>query len=347
MTREIIILPGDGIGSEVVTQAVRVLDMIAKQSGVRFNYVYDIIGSSSRELTGSSLLKETLKRSRTADAILLGTLSQHAFDKMIGEDQDNGILKLRRSMGVFATLHVVTSFGGVATNKIYETGRLKNLDIQVYRDASDGNAIVNGEDTGDDSINERFHSQSDLLRLARPAFKSSANRRGRVHIVLQAGRRDNQAKWVEAMENLSREFPEVSVTYQTMEEVFELMTRQPEKYDVIITEHQIGNQLITRGAKLVGSEFIIPGADLGAVTSVFSPWHGPQPEMEGTNHANPFGMILTSALMLEHLGMQEQAEDVRNAVKQCLENGRVARDMDPEDGMDTDRLGEFVLAYLD
>lgn len=347
MNREIIILPGDGIGSEIVTQAIRVLDAIAKQAGIRFNYVYDMIGNQSRELTGSSLLKETLKRSRTADAILLGTLSQHAFDEMIGEKQNDGIRILRRSLGIFASLHVIRGYGVKETSKNQRTGYVTNLDIQVFQDAREANSNLNEGVITNDSVEEKRHSVSDVLRVARQAFRSSAKRRGRVHVIGNSGSNASNGIWFETIRHLSGEFPEVSVTYQTIEETLDQLTGEPMKYDVLITDHHTGKILINRGTTLVGSEFMIPGADLGAVTSVFSPWHGPHPELEGTNQANPFGMILTTAMMLEHLGIQQEADHVKNAVRQCLESGRVTRDIDPEYGMDTDRVGDFVLAYLD
>ena len=347
MTRKIIILPGDSTGEEIMRQSIRVLDFAAKQAGNRFEYIYDIIGKSSEDITGKALLKETLRLSRASDAVLLGPISPYGLENEPDSNQ-SGIVQLRRGLGIFASVDQVHTYISPGQSPI-KTGEHDLVNIMIYRDASEG---TSGHTETSSNKNPKIYesarlSENDLMRVARLAYKSAARRKQTVTVVTGQEKQTAPELWNTVIGKLAPEFPEVLTKRQSETAVIHTLLNDPLTLDVVLA-HRFPLQMpIGSTENLKPSFHFVAGADIGAATPLFSPRTTPSSNKQPHDNANLFPMILSVALMLDHFGMEAEAVQIRKAVWQCIRNHHVTKEMNPLTGLNIHRVGDFVMAYLE
>jgi 3-isopropylmalate dehydrogenase len=320
VARKVILLPGDGIGPEILPPAVEVLDALAPGE---FEYEEHLFGGASIEAHGTALTEETLDACRAADAVLLAAVGGHRWDTTDpGEPRpEQGLLGLRAGLGLFANLRPVKP-----SPALYEASPLKRevierTDMLVVRELTGG--IYFGEKTrsSDRATDACIYTREEIERIARVAFEQA---RSRVTSVDKANVLETSRLWREVVRELhGREFPNIELEHLLVDNAAMRLIAAPRHFDVLLTENMFGDILSDEAAMLTGSIGMLPSASLGVDgPGLFEPVHGSAPDIAGTGIANPLAMFLSAALMLRYgFGMEAEAAAVESAVDRALAEG--------------------------
>src|SRR3954469_11364971 len=322
----IALLPGDGIGPEVVDAAVEVLRAV----GDSFEFKSHLVGGAAIDATGSALPDETLEACRGADAVLLGAVGGPKWDTTDPDKPrpEQGLLGLRSGLGLFANLRPVKPFESLLDASPLKREILQGTDLLVVRELTGGIYFGRKEREPDRALDECVYTRVEVERIARVAFEAAG---ARVHSVDKANVLETSRFWREVVREVhSREFPHVQLEHLLVDNAAMQLIAAPRHFGVILTENMFGDILSDEAAMLTGSIGMLPSASLGAEgePGVFEPVHGSAPDIVGTGAANPLAMILSAALMLRHgLGREDAAAKVESAVDSALDRGLRTRDL--------------------
>ncbi len=363
MKATITVLPGDGIGPEVTAEAVRVLRAVAMCWGHDFELREAPIGGSAIDATGSPLPEETLALCRSADAVLLGAVGGPKWDDPNAAVRpEQGLLELRRSLGVFANLRPVVPHPSLIAASPLRPERLQGVDLMVVRELTGG--IYFGEkhrerveDGGERAVDVCTYTTEEIERVVRVAASLARERRGRLTSVDKANVLESSRLWRSvATRVVAEEFPDVQLEHLLVDACAMHLLSRPADFDVIVTENMFGDILTDEASMLAGSIGVLPSASLGAARTdrgtrigLYEPIHGSAPELAGRGVANPIGAILSAAQLLRHsLGLVDEAAMVEAAVGTVLDWGLRTADVAGEGGpaVGTRSLGEAIEAAI-
>ena len=326
MKATIAVLPGDGIGPEVVTQARRVLSRIAASGGHDFTFVEALMGGCAIDATGSPLPPDTLAVCEDADAILLGAVGGPLWsDPTAAVRPEQGLLALRHHFGLFANLRPVKVFPALAAHAPLRADLLTDVDILFVRELTGG--IYFGErqeqGSGDSAYDTMRYSVDEVRRVAHVAFQAARKRRRRVTSVDKANVLASMRLWRRTVTQVAAEYPDVELEHLLVDACAMHLLRRPATFDVVLAGNMFGDILSDESATLAGSLGMLPSASLGEGTKgLYEPIHGSAPDIAGRGIANPIGTILSAALMLRHtFGLEEEAGAVEQAVARTLDAG--------------------------
>ena len=333
-------LPGDGIGPEVVREAVRVLRAVAERWGHHFDLREALVGGAAIDATGSPLPPETLSRCRAAHAVLLGAVGGPRWDDpATAVRPEQGLLGLRAALGVFANLRPVTVHPRLAAASPLRAERLAGVDLLVVRELTGG--IYFGAKRrepdgtgGERASDECAYTTVEIERVVRVAADLARGRRGKLTSVDKANVLETSRLWRTVATRLVRdEFPDVRLEHLLVDACAMHLLRRPSDFDVVVTENMFGDILTDEAAMLAGSMGVLPSASLGAAGSgpgLYEPIHGSAPDIAGRGVANPVGAILSVAMLLRHsLALEEEAQAVEAAVHAALDDGYLTADAVP------------------
>lgn len=326
MAYSIAVLPGDGIGPEVIREARRVLDRVADIAKIELRFSHHLIGGAALSAGLSPLPPDTVAAATVADAVLLGAVGDPAFDHLPpGSRPESGLLALRRDLGVFANLRPAKAWSGLEDSGPLKPSVLAGTDMIVVRELLGG--LYYGEprewnrDT-DQSVNTMRYSRAEIDRVARVAFQLARGRRRRVVSVDKANVLETSQLWRAVVADVSRDFPDVHLSHEYVDACAMKLACAPSSFDVLLTENLFGDILSDEAGAICGSLGLLPSASLGAGPGVFEPVHGSAPSIAGKNQANPSGAILSAAMMLRSGLQQPAAADViERAVAETLADG--------------------------
>jgi 3-isopropylmalate dehydrogenase len=358
MRATIVLLPGDGIGPEVVAAGRVVLEAVAARFGHDFQFTTAPIGGAAIDATGSPLPDETLDACRTADAVLLGAVGGPRWDAPGARVRpEQGLLGLRKGLGLFANLRPVAPYRALAPVSPFRPEHLEGVDFVVVRELTGGiyfgekrtEALADGGETATDVCT---YSTAEIERVVRLAARLARGRRGRLTSVDKANVLETSRLWRRvASRVVAEEFPDVRLEHQLVDSCAMRLVQRPADFDVIVTENMFGDILTDEAAVLAGSIGVLPSASLGtgARPAVYEPIHGSAPDIAGRGAANPLGTILSAAMLLRHsLGLDAEARAVEDAVRRTVDAGVVTRDAaaagQPAAG--TAEVTERVVSYL-
>lgn len=326
MPKEILLLPGDGIGPEIIAQARKVLEALRASDGLDLALVHGLIGGAAIDETGDPLPERTLSLARKADAILLGAVGGPKWDVLSsGERPERGLLKIRSTLGLFANLRPVTLYEELADSSTLKPAVVAGLDILIVRELTGG--IYFGEPRGISrrggeriGINTLVYSESEVQRVARVAFELAMQRERRVCSVDKANVLEATALWREVVSEIATEYPEVALSHLYVDNAAMQLVRAPKQFDVLLTTNMFGDILSDLASMLTGSIGMLPSASLdGRGKGIYEPIHGSAPDIAGKNIANPLATILSVAMMLRYsLGKPDLAQRVEKAVHEVL-----------------------------
>ena len=343
----IAVLPGDGIGPEVIGQARRVLDAVAGRYDLRFDTREYPVGAAAVRVAGDPLPQATRDAVRQADAALLGAVGDPALDGEPRERRpETGLLALRALLGVYANLRPVALYPALLHTSPLKPERLSGVDLLIVRELTGG--LYYGEPRGrvdGTAFNTLRYSAAEVERVARVGFTAAQARRRRLLSVDKANVLETSQLWRETVTRLAAEFPDVTLEHCYVDTAAMRLVSAPSEIDVLVTENMFGDILSDEAAVLAGSLGMLPSASLGSGPGLFEPVHGSAPNLAGRDVANPIGAIATVALLLRHgLGLAEPAAAVERAIATALE--RVARTADiagpGETVMGTAELGGYI-----
>jgi len=357
-----LILPGDGIGAEVMVEVQRVVDWVSGASGTPFTTETDLVGGAAIDAHGKPLHDDTMKKAFDFDSVLLGAVGGPKWDNLdFSIKPERGLLRLRKEMELFANLRPAMCFDALADASSLKRELVAGLDIMIVRELTGGTYfgeprgitdLPNGERRG---VNTQVYDTHEIIRVARAAFELAQKRDGRLCSVEKANVMESGVLWREEVTKLAPEYPDVELSYMYADNCAMQLVRAPKQFDVIVTDNLFGDLLSDCAAMLTGSLGMLPSASLGAEDenknrkAMYEPVHGSAPDIAGQGKANPIACILSYAMALRYsYDMPDAADAVEIAVEDVLAEGyRTGDIMQP--GMKlvgTTEMGDTIIAKL-
>ena len=327
MKKNIAVLPGDGIGPEVVKQGVRTLKKIAEIYDHEFIFKYGLIGAIAIEKTGNPLPEKTLQLCKKSDAILFGAIGDPKYDNNPSARvrPEQGLLKMRKSLGLFANLRPVKIFPELISSSPLKEKIIRGTDFIVIRELTGG--IYFGFprkriNNGTTAIDTSRYSVSEITRIAKYAFELALQRKKKVTSVDKANVLETSRLWRETVIKISKNYPSITLNHMFVDNAAMQIIKRPTDFDVILTENMFGDILTDESSVLAGSIGMLPSASIGNKTALYEPIHGSYPNAKGLNTANPLATILSVALMLKiSFNLNKECQSIEKAVTQTIKEG--------------------------
>ena len=356
MVKNVTVLKGDGIGPEIVDQAIKVLDAVCKKYGHSFNYTEVDIGGCSIDKYGVPITEEGMNICKSSDSVLLGAVGGPKWDSVDPSIRpEKALLAVRSELGLFANLRPTKLFLQLADSSPLKESIVGNgIDLMIVRELTGGiyfgkrrTEIVNGEKVATD---EMTYSEHEIERIGRVAFESARKRGGRLASVDKANVLDSSRLWRATMHKLAEEYTDVEYSDILVDNTAMQLIKNPAQFDVIVTENMFGDILSDEASMLTGSIGMMPSASLSQGTlGMYEPIHGSAPDIAGLDIANPIGTIMSAAMMLRYsFDMSEEANDIENAVNKALDEGYRTGDI-YKDGMKKvgcSEMGNIIASYI-
>jgi len=352
MKLKIALLAGDGIGPEVIQEAVRVSDAIAQKFTHEINWTPGLTGATAIDAVGDPYPKDTHNICLEADAVLFGAIGLPRFDndpsaKIRPED---GLLRMRKKLGLYANVRPTFTFPSLIDKSPLKKERIIGTDLIFIRELTGG--IYFGEkgrkNNGDIAYDTCTYTREEIIRLARKGFELAMTRSKRLCCVDKANVMESSRLWRETVQNLEKEYPEVDVSYELVDAVAMRLIQWPNKYDVLITENLFGDILTDEASVISGSMGLMPSASIGDGNALYEPIHGSFPQATGKNIANPLAAILSAAMMFEmSFNLIEEGRLIREVVNKSLKQGIVTEDISSgEKSYKTSEVGDFLVKEI-
>lgn len=357
MTKKIAVLPGDGIGPEIVAEAVKVLEFLQRERGLDVRLEAAAVGGLAYDERGTCLPEATLALARAADAILLGAVGGPKWDRLEPSLRpEKALLRLRAELGLFANLRPALLFPQLVDASTLRPEIVAGLDILIVRELTGG--IYFGEPRGirkrpngeREGYNTLIYTQSEIERIAHVAFEAARKRSRRVCSVDKANVLETSMLWRDVVSALAKEYADVALTHMYVDNAAMQLVRAPKQFDVVVTENLFGDILSDAAAMLTGSIGMLPSASLDAASKgLFEPIHGSAPDIAGQGIANPLATILSVAMMLRYsLSEPQLAALIERAIAQVLDDGLRTADICARTGkrVSTREMGDAVVAAM-
>ncbi|MCP5431742.1 MAG: 3-isopropylmalate dehydrogenase [Alphaproteobacteria bacterium] len=362
--RNLLVLPGDGIGPEVMREVRRIVEWLNRRLNLKFEIEEDLVGGAAIDAHGRSLTDATLKLAKDADAVLLGAVGGPKWDKVAFDIRpEAGLLGLRKGLGLFANLRPALCFEALVDASSLKPEIVRGLDILIVRELTGGvyfgtpRGIETLPDGSRRGINTQVYTTEEIRRVARAAFELARVRKGRVTSAEKANVMESGILWREEVTFVhGKEYPDVKLEHMYADNCAMQLVKNPKQFDVIVTDNLFGDILSDEAAMLTGSLGMLPSASLGAkaadgrLPALYEPVHGSAPDIAGRDLANPIATILSFAMALKYsFGLPEEAKRLEAAIERVLATGlRTADIMQP--GMakvSTGVMGESIVRELD
>jgi 3-isopropylmalate dehydrogenase len=348
-------LPGDGIGPEVISQAICVLEEVAKGFGHDLELDEKEIGGAALARYGNPLPDSTIQACLASQAVLLGAVGNPAFDHNPRELRpEAGLLRLRQELGAFANLRPAVFYPSLAACSPLREEVVKGTDILIVRELLGGLYFgqprsIEGVPGGRQALNTMRYGESEIERIARVAFELARTRRKRVLSIDKANVLECSRLWREVVTRMGRDFPDVQLSHQYVDSAAMALVLKPAEFDVILTENMFGDILSDQAGGVVGSLGLLASASIGGSVGLYEPVHGSAPDIAGQGVANPLGAILSVALMLRHtFQLPKEAECVEAGVIAILKGGFRTRDLarPGERTVSTEEMGAHIAEFV-
>ena len=350
MKKNIAVLPGDGIGPEIIGQAVAVLDAVAKKFGHEFTYNYAQIGACAIDACGDPYPETTHKVCMDSDAILFGSIGDPKYDNdpTAKVRPEQGLLRMRKNLGLYANIRPVKPHDSILDASPPKNERVAGSDFIVVRELTGGIYFGERGRKDDSAYDSCVYSREEILRVSRIAFEYAGRRKGKVTLVDKANVLETSRLWRETVKQLHQaEYPHIELDFMFVDNAAMKMVSNPKDFDVILTENMFGDILSDVSGVINGSIGLLPSASFGDRYSLFEPIHGSYPQAAGKDIANPMATILSAAMMLEDaFGMSQEAALVREACAKAIEEGVCTEDIIPGSKYGTKATGEYVVKYI-
>ena len=358
MSKTILVTPGDGVGPEVMAQAIRVIDWLKAHRGLDVTLETALVGGAAMDAEGAAISRETVARAKAADAVLFGSVGGPKWEKLGFDNRPEiAILTLRKELGLFANLRPAMVYDPLVDASTLKPEVVRGLDIMIVRESTGG--IYFGEPRGVETlpngvkrgVNTEVYDTIEIERVARVAFELAQKRDHRVTSVEKANVMESGLLWRETVTALASDYPDIALSHMYADNCAMQLARNPRQFDVIVTGNLFGDILSDLASMLTGSLGMLPSATLGAPDasgkrpSLYEPIHGSAPDIAGQGIANPIAQILSLAMLLRYsLNLEADAKRVEAAVVKALTDGAHTRDLGGT--LSTAQMGDAILAAL-
>ena len=352
MVKNIAVLPGDGIGPEIIEEAVKVCKAIAATFGHVLNFEYALIGAAAIDKTGTALPHPTLELCKSSDAVLFGAIGHPKYDNDPGAAvrPEQGLLKMRKELKLFANIRPITTFASLIKQSPLKQEIVEGSDFVVIRELTGG--IYFGEPRGRSkdgltAFETNIYTKDEIVRISKLAYEFAQSRKNRLTAVDKANVLPTSRLWRETIKELNVIYPDVVVDYLYVDNAAMQIIQNPGSFDVIVTENMFGDILTDEASVITGSLGLLPSMSKGEYTSVYEPIHGSYPQAAGKNIANPIATILSAAMMFEYsFGLIKEAECIREAVEKSLGNKIVTEDISDNKAFSTTEVGKHIRDFI-
>lgn len=351
MKLNIALLAGDGIGPEVIDQAVKVSDAIARKFNHEIIWTPALTGAAAIDAVGEPYPDSTHEICVQADAVLFGAIGHPKYDNDPSAKirPEQGLLKMRQKLGLFANVRPTFTFPSLIDKSPLKRERIEGTDLIILRELTGG--IYFGkrgrEDNGDTAFDTCTYTRAEIQRLAKMGFEMAMKRSKKLCCVDKANVLETSRLWRETVQAMEKDFPEVTVSYEFVDAVAMRLVQWPSAYDVLITENLFGDILTDEASVISGSMGLMPSASIGLKTRLYEPIHGSYPQAAGKDIANPLATVLSAAMLFEDFNLLAEAEAIRNVVNKSLQEGVVTEDLaDGGKAYKTSEVGDWLVAHI-
>ncbi|QQR96897.1 MAG: 3-isopropylmalate dehydrogenase [Sphingobacteriales bacterium] len=351
MKKKIAVLSGDGIGPEIITEAIKVLKAIEQKFNHQFEYEYGLIGADAIDKVGNPYPDETHQLCLNADAILFGAIGDPKYDNDPSAKirPEQGLLKMRAALGLYANIRPVKSYDALLEASPLKTERIKGVDFVVVRELISG--IYFGKPRGrseDQNIayDTCVYTRDEILRITAKAFEFAKNRRKKVTLLDKANVLATSRLWREVVTEYAKQFPDIELECNFIDSAAMEVITKPSKFDVILTENLFGDIISDEASVIGGSLGMLPSASMGEKTALYEPIHGSYPQAKGKNIANPMATILSAAMLLEYsFGLTDESKAIVDAVDKALTDNYVTEDIN-HGKYSTSDVGDYIVEFI-
>ena len=353
MNMNIALLPGDGIGPEVIAQAVKVIKAIGTTFGHQITFNEGLVGACAIDATGDPYPAATHAICLAADAVLFGAIGDPKYDNdpKAKVRPEQGLLRMRQQLGLFANVRPTFTFPSLVHNSPLKLDRIQGVDLVFFRELTGG--IYFGEprgrnEQGTKAFDTCVYSKEEIVRLARMGFEAAQGRRKLLTCVDKANVLATSRLWRETVQELALDYPDVRVEYEFVDAVAMRLIQSPKAYDVLITENLFGDILTDEASVISGSMGLMPSASLGAKVKLFEPIHGSYPQAAGKDIANPLATVLSAAMLFDYaFGLKAESQAITDVVNQSLAEGIVTEDIaEGYSAYKTSEVGDWLAAKI-
>ena len=348
---KIALIKGDGIGPEIVEEAVKVLDSISVNCGFELDYKEYLMGGAAIDVEGVPLPEATIRGALDADAVLFGAIGGEKWDSLPRELRpESGLLKFRKALNVYSNLRPVSVYDELINASTLKPEVVRGVDLMVVRELIGG--IYFGEPRGregDRAFNTMVYTVDEIKRIAKVAFEVASKRRKKVCSVDKANVLDVSQLWRDTVEEVAKDYPNVSLSHMYVDNAAMQLIRDPKQFDVILTGNIFGDILSDEASMLSGSIGLLPSASIGGNTAIYEPIHGSAPDIAGQGVANPIATIASAAMMLRYsLNEVAAATRIEEAIKKALSEGYRTQDIasfDAKEVCSTSEMGSIIANF--
>ena len=351
MKSRIAILPGDGIGPEVMNEALKVLDVISQKSGIKFDFNKGLVGASAIDEYGDPFPDQTKSICDESDAILFGAIGDPKYDndpkaKIRPED---GLLEMRKYLELFSNVRPVKTYESLVDFSPIKKDIISGTNFVVFRELTGG--IYFGEKGISDDKSNAFdtctYDINEIERISHLAFKEAQRRKKKLTLIDKANVLATSRLWREVVQNISKNYPDVTVSFLFVDNASMKIITNPKDFDVILTENMFGDIITDEASVITGSLGMLPSASVGNNISLYEPIHGSYPQAAGKGIANPMAMILSVSMMLSHsFNLLKESELIEKSVNEALKNSIVTVDINKENNFSTSYVGDWIANKL-
>ncbi len=349
MKFNIALLPGDGIGPEVVEQAVKAVNAVCKKFGHEASFTKGLVGACAIDATGDPFPKETFEICKNADAVLFGAVGDPRYDNnpTAKVRPENGLLAMRKQLGLYANLRPMETYTKLIDKSPLKRELVEGAEFLCVRELTGG--MYFGEkgrrDNGNTAYDTNIYSRPEVERILKIAFEYAQRRRKHLTVVDKANVLESSRLWREIAQEMAPKYPDVTTDYMFVDNAAMQIVRCPKFFDVLVTENTFGDILTDEASVIAGSMGLLASASVGELTSLFEPIHGSYPQAAGKNIANPLATILSAAMMFEYaFGLMEEGKAIRDAVTKSINEGYVTEDL--EGKQSTSEVGDWIAAHI-
>ena len=352
MKYTIAVISGDGIGPEVTEQAKKALDAVGEAYDHIFFYKEAKIGACAIEGNGDPLPKETIEICKNADAILFGAVGDPKYDNDPSAKvrPEQGLLRLRKELGLFCNVKAVKAYDNLIYNSPLKREVIKGTDFEIFRELSGGiyfgeKEISEDEQKASDTCS---YTVEEISRVSHLAFKSAQKRNRKVTLVDKANVLETSRLWRKTVTEIAKEYQDVQLEYMFIDTATMQLVLNPKQFDVILTENLFGDIISDEASVISGSIGLLASSSIGNNNALFEPIHGTYNRAKGKNIANPLASILSAAMLLEYLGLNEEADAIERAVEKSIALGITTEDIKrkTQKSTTTSKVGDFVADYI-
>ena len=355
MNKRITVLAGDGIGPEIVPQALAVLQAIA----TRFHHGFDcdegLVGGHATDVTGVPLPPATLAKAQSSDAVLLGAVGGPKWEGLdYSLRPERALLGLREQLGLFANLRPAKLYSELVDASTLKREVIEGIDVLVVRELTGGIYFgkpkgIETTETGHRGINTEVYTTEEITRIAHVAFQAAQKRSKLVTSVDKANVLESSELWRRVVTDVHREYPDVELRHMYVDNCAMQLVRNPKQFDVIVTTNLFGDILSDEAAMLTGSIGMLPSASVGSAVGMYEPIHGSAPDIAGKDIANPIGMIASVGMMLNYsFELSQEAEAIERAIQTVLGKGYRTKDIEAPGTtlVGTEKMGQLILQFI-